>query len=102
MEGDQNPGPVAPSRSRRGIERREQRKQKGRSNCQRSDRKGRYVRVIEGEEVRRNDPVKYFLPTGVRSNSCVSEGMMAVEVPQNEEISRGENGKRKGVGFAIR
>ena len=29
--------------------------------------KGRYVTVIEGEEVRRNDPVEYFLPTGVGS-----------------------------------
>ena len=28
--------------------------------------KGRYVRDIE-EEVRGNDPVEYFLPTGVRS-----------------------------------
>ena len=26
---------------------------------------GRYVWVIEGEEVRRNDPVEYFLLTGV-------------------------------------
>ena len=31
--------------------------------------KGECVRVIEGEEVRRNDPVKYFLPMGVRSTS---------------------------------
>ena len=29
--------------------------------------KGRCVRVIEGEEVRRDDPVKYFLLTGVGS-----------------------------------
>ena len=42
--------------------------------------KSRYVRVIEGEEVGRNDPIKYFLPTGV----------MAIEVTQNEEISGGE------------
>ena len=31
--------------------------------------KGEYVRVIEGEEVRRDDPVKYFLPGGVGSTS---------------------------------
>ena len=27
------------------------------------------VRVIEGEEVRRDDPVEYFLPAGVGSTS---------------------------------
>ena len=27
--------------------------------------KGGCVRVIEGEEVRRNEPIEYFLPTGV-------------------------------------
>ena len=26
--------------------------------------KSRYVQVIEGEEVRRDDPFEYFLPTG--------------------------------------
>ena len=31
--------------------------------------KGGCVRVIEGEEVRRDDPVEYFLPTGVGSTS---------------------------------
>ena len=29
--------------------------------------KGGCVRVIEGEKVRRDDPVEYFLPTGVGS-----------------------------------
>ena len=51
--------------------------------------KGRCVRVIEWEEVRRDDMVKYFLPSGVRSTSGVPEGVMAIEVPQNEEISGG-------------
>ena len=61
------------------------------------------VRVIEGEEVRGDDPAEYFLPTGVRSNSRVPEGMMAIEVPQNEEISGGgKNGEREGIGSAIR
>ena len=45
--------------------------------------KGGCVRVIEGEEVRRDDPVEYFLPAGV------PEGVMAIEVSQNEEISGG-------------
>ena len=31
--------------------------------------KGGCVRVIEGEKVRRDGPVKYFLPTGVGSDS---------------------------------
>ena len=26
--------------------------------------KSRYIRVIEGEEVRRDDPIEYFLSTG--------------------------------------
>ena len=60
------------------------------------------VRVIEGEEVR-DDPVEYFLPSGVVSASRVPEGVMAIEVPQNEEISGGgKNGGREGIGSAIR
>ena len=61
--------------------------------------KGGCVRVIEAEEVRGNDPVEYFLsPT-----SGDPEGVMAMEVPQNEEISGGgKNGGRKGVGSAVR
>ena len=60
------------------------------------------VRVIEGKEVRRNDPVEYFLPAGVGSTSLVPEGVMAIEVPQNEEISGGgKDGGRKGVSSAI-
>ena len=31
--------------------------------------KGGCVRVLEGEEVKRDDPVKYFFPAGVGSNS---------------------------------
>ena len=58
LVGDQNSGPEAPCRSRKGRER-EQRK------CQeRSDGEGGgYVRVIKGE-IRRDDPVKYYLPWG--------------------------------------
>ena len=44
------------------------------------------VRVIEGEKVRRNDPAEYFLPAGVGGTSGVPEGVMAIEV-RNEEIS---------------
>ena len=60
------------------------------------------VRFIEGEEVRGDDPVEYFLPTGVGSNSSVQKEVMAIEVPQNEEIYGGKNGERKEIGSAIR
>ena len=40
---------------------------------------------------------------GVRSTSGAPEGVTAIEVPQNEEISGGgKNGGKKGVGSAIR
>ena len=65
--------------------------------------KGGCVRIIEGEEVRGDDPVEYFLPTGVGSTSGVPEGVMAIEVPQNEDVSGGgKNRGRKGIGSAIR
>ena len=57
LVGDQNPGPEASPRSRKRRERREQRRYP----------KGGYVRVIEGEKIRGDDPVKYFLPMGVGS-----------------------------------
>ena len=47
----------------------------------------RCIRVIDGEEVRGDDPLEYSSP---------------VEVPQNEEVSGGgKNGRRIGVGSAI-
>ena len=30
--------------------------------------KSKYVRVIEGKEVKRDDPIEYFLLTGVKSS----------------------------------
>ena len=64
--------------------------------------KGWCVRAIEEEEVRADDSVEYFLPTGVGSTFRVPEGMKAIEVPQNNKISRErKNRKRKGVGSAI-
>ena len=42
---------------------------RGRATARGVIEKGGWVRVIEGEEVRRDDPVKYFLPVGVGSNS---------------------------------
>ena len=65
--------------------------------------KGGCVRVIEGEEVRRNAPIEYFLPAEVGGTSGVPEGEMAIEVPKNEKISGGgKDGGRKVVGCAIR
>ena len=49
-------------------------------------KKSRYVRIIEGEEVRGNDPIECFLPMGVGSTFSVLKGVMAMEVPQNEGI----------------
>ena len=65
----QNPGPEAPPRSKKERERREQRKCQGRATVREAMEKGGCVRVIEGEKVRRDDPIKYFLPTGVGSTS---------------------------------
>ena len=53
------------------------------------------IRLIEGEEVRGDDPIEYFLPTGVASTFWVSEGVMAIEVPRikrflEEERMEGE------------
>ena len=102
MVGDQNPAPEAPPRNKNGQERSKQRKCQGKSDCQRSDVEGSCVRVIEEEEVRGNDPVECFLPTGVGSTSLVPEGVMAIEVPKDEEISGGgKNGGRKEVDSAI-
>ena len=58
--------------------------------------KSRYARVIERKKMRGDNPIEYFLTTGVGSTSKVPEGMMAVEVTQNEKIS-GEmrNGGRR-------
>ena len=50
--GDQNLGPEAPPGSRKGSK----------GYARGAMEKGRYVRIIEGEEVRRDDPVEYFLP----------------------------------------
>ena len=58
--------------------------------------KSRYVRVIEGEEVKGDDPIEYILPTGVESTFGVPEGMMAIEVPQDKKNSGGgKNGGRR-------
>ena len=47
------------------------------------------VSVVEEKEVRGDHTIKYFLPEGVRSTFYVSEELMVIEVPENEEISGG-------------
>ena len=62
--------------------------------------KGDCVRVIVRKEVRGDDLIEYFFPTG---SEVPLEGVTAVEVPQNEKISGGgKNGGRKGVSSVIR
>ena len=52
-------------------------------------KKSRYVKVIEGKEVREDDPIECFLPTGVGSTFRVIEGVMAIKVSQNKEVFGG-------------
>ena len=100
MVGGQNPGPEAPSRNQKGQERREQRRCQGRSDCWRSGEKGKYVRIIEGEEDMNINQSN--TSHGGRKYLLSPRGVMAIEVPQNEKISLGgKNGGRKGVGSAI-
>ena len=40
---------------------------KGGATAKGAMEKCRYPRIIEGKEIRRNDPIEYFLPTGVGS-----------------------------------
>ena len=95
LVGGQNQGPEAPPRSKTEQERREERICQERSNVERWVCQGH-----SGREVRRDDPVEYFLPTAGGSTSRVPEGVMAIEVPQNEEVCGKRNG-RKGVDSAI-
>ena len=64
LVGGQNPGPEAPSRSKK--DKRGRRKGYVRKGAM---DKGWYIRIIEGGEVRRNDLIEYFFPTGVVSTS---------------------------------
>ena len=65
LVGDQNPGPEVPTKSKRGRERKEQRRYQGVATAREATGKSRDVRVIKRKEVRRDDPIEYFLPTGI-------------------------------------
>ena len=56
LVGDQNSSLEAPPRSKRGGSKGYVRRGSMENN--------RYVRIIERKEIRRDDPIKYFLPTG--------------------------------------
>ena len=62
--GDQNQGSEAFPRSNRRRQKKDKKDVKRGVTARGAMEKSRYVRVIEGEEVRRDDPIKYFLPTG--------------------------------------
>ena len=66
MVGSQNSGSEAPPRSKKGGSKGDVRRGATASEAM---EKGGCVKIIEGEEVRGDDPVKYFLPTGVGSTS---------------------------------
>ena len=67
MVDDHNPNPEAPAKSNRRRERREQRNVGRGATARIAIKKSRYVRVIERKEVRRDEPIEYFFPTGVRN-----------------------------------
>ena len=64
LVGDQIPGFIVPPRSKRGGSKEAVRRG---GTAREVMEKSRYVVVIEREEVRGDDPIKYFLPTGVGS-----------------------------------
>ena len=51
--------------ARKGKRRRSKGDVRGGATARVAMEKGGYVRVIEGEEIRRDDLVEYFLPVGV-------------------------------------
>ena len=103
LVGNQNPGSDYVSGAREGERGGSQEDVRGSANARRAIEKSRYGRVIEVKEVRGDDSIQHFFPTGIGSNFRVPKGMMAVEISQNDEISGGgKSGGRKGVVSAVR
>ena len=69
LVGSQNPGPEAPSRSKKRPERREQRRCEEWNDCQWSYVEGWVCQGLEGEEVGGDDPGEYFFSMGIGSPS---------------------------------
>ena len=65
LVGVQKPSREALPRSKKGQEKREQ--SEG-ATARRAMEKSRYVRVIEGEDVKRDGAIEYFFNTGVGSS----------------------------------
>ena len=72
LVGDLNPGPKASSMSKKGRGGRKGNVRRGATargaTARGAMEKSRYARGIEGKEVREDDPIENFLPTGVRSS----------------------------------
>ena len=81
LVGDQT-SPKSPPKSKRKESKRDFRK-----------------RVRMSGSLKGNDLIEYLFPTGVRSTFGVPEGVMAVEITQNEEITEG--GKNGGVNKSV-
>ena len=61
-------------------------------------RKGGCVRVIEGEEVRKDDPIEYFIPAGIGNTSWVPEEVMVIEVPRRKRFLEGRTvGEKESI-----
>ena len=69
LVGGQNPGPEAPPRSKKGKRRGSKGDVRRGATARGAMEKGGCVRVIEGEEVRGDEPIEYFLPAEVGSTS---------------------------------
>ena len=70
---------------RKGVKEGSKRNVRGRATAEKSIDKNRCVRVIEGKEVRGDNPIEHFVPTGAKSTFLVPKGVIAVEVPQNKK-----------------
>ena len=96
LVGDQSTSPEALLRSKRG---RSKGDVGGGVTSRGAMEMGRSVGFIEGKEVQRDYPIKYFLPMWVRSTVKVPEETMEILVSQNEEISGGGK-KEEGEGVS--
>ena len=66
LGGDLNPDPEGTPKIKMERERKKQRDVTGRETARGTTEKSSHVKVIEREEVRGDDPIEYFLPTGVQ------------------------------------
>ena len=91
---DQNQSPIAPPRTKKGGNKGDVRKGVTASIAL---EKVRSVRVIDGKEVRRDNPMKYFLSAGIRIIIQVPGGMILIEIFQIEKIYEGTEEEKKSI-----